>query len=95
MEVFTMEHTSRWTAEIHLYEHDDGSTKAEARLLTADGNQITGHGSAQRNPQDVYVPEIGDELAVARAFGDLSRRLMRMVADDMEGVIGHPVHIDG
>lgn len=90
-----MEHTSRWTVQIYLYEHDDGTTRAEARLLTADGNQITGHGSTRRNPRDVDVPEIGDELAVARAFGDLSRCLLRMVADDMEGVVGHPVHIDG
>lgn len=89
-----MEHTSRWTAQVHLYEHDDGTTRAEVRLLTAEGNQITGHGSARRNPQDADVPEIGDELAVARAFGDLSRRLLRAAADDVEGVTGHPAHID-
>lgn len=89
-----MEHTSRWSAQIYLYEHDDGTTSAEVRLMTADGNQITGHGVARRNPHDVDVPEIGDELAVGRAFGDLSKRLLRAAAEDVEGITGQPAHIN-
>lgn len=88
-----MEHTTRWTALIDIYEHDDEHTAAEVHLLTNDGNQLVGRGSAKRNPNDTHVPEIGDELAVARALGDLSRRLLRMTAEDIEAVTSLPAHL--
>lgn len=89
-----MDHTTRWMAQIYIFEHDDGTTSAEARLRTADGNRISGHGLARKNRHDVDIREIGDELAVARALGDLSRRLLRTAAEDVEGIYARPVHAD-
>jgi hypothetical protein len=36
---------------------------------------VLGVGVSSRNPRDPEVPEIGDELAVARALADLSEHL--------------------
>jgi len=41
------------------------------------------------------VPEIGDELAVARALADLGRKLSTTAADDLEGIGQSPVHFVG
>jgi Domain of unknown function (DUF1876) len=43
------------------------------------------------NPADRAVAAIGDELAVARALSDLSRRLMAVTARDIEAVTRQPV----
>ncbi|HSI93051.1 MAG TPA: DUF1876 domain-containing protein [Jiangellaceae bacterium] len=85
--------TKRWTVDVYIDEHED-TTRAEARLRTRDDTQLTGVGTAHRNPSDVDVPEIGDELAVARALGELSRKLLRTAAEDIEDVTHQPVHLD-
>ena len=76
-----------WTVEIFIDEHEDQRrTHAEARLRTRDKTALTGEGVALRNPADFEVPEIGDELAVARALADLSHQLMETAAGDIEQV---------
>lgn len=85
--------TKRWNVDVYIDEHED-TTRAEARLRTRDDTQLTGVGTAHRNPSDVDVPEIGDELAVARALGELSRKLLRTAAEDIEDVTHQPVHLD-
>jgi hypothetical protein len=76
-----------WTVEIFIDEHEDQRrTHAEARLRTRDKTSLTGEGVAMRNPADFEVPEIGDELAVARALADLSHQLMETAAGDIEQV---------
>lgn len=69
-----------WEVRILISENDDGGTFAEARLMDGDLRAI---GTARLNPHDVDVPEIGDELAAARALGALSERLLRLTADDI------------
>jgi hypothetical protein len=65
-----------WTVDIVLDEHPDSrTTRAEARLHTGDPAQVRGIGRSWRHPRDPETPEIGDELAVARALADLARRL--------------------
>jgi hypothetical protein len=48
-------------------------------------------GITHRNPADPDVPEIGDEVAAARALGRLSQLLLGTAADDLSDVTGHQV----
>ena len=86
----------RWSVEIYLDEHEeDGKTHAEARLHTADTTHLRGHGSAKRDPADSSVPEIGDELAAARALSALAHELLHAAARDIEQVTHQPAHVHG
>ena len=85
--------TKRWSVEIFIDELD-ATTRAEARLETADKTHLVGVGTARLNPHDVNVPEIGDELAAARALSELGHRLLESAADDIEGATRRPVHLD-
>ncbi len=86
--------TKRWNVEIFIDEHD-GMTRAEARLETADTTNLVGTGTARRNPHDVEVPEIGDELAAARALSELAHRLLDAAAEDIEAITHRPAHLEG
>lgn len=77
--------TKTWSVEILIGEQD-GRTHAEARLHTNDQTALTASGTARLNPSDRDVPEIGDELATARALSHLAHRLLDTAADDLEGV---------
>jgi hypothetical protein len=83
----------RWTVDIFIDE-DDGHTYAEARLHTDAKTKLVGVGRAQLNPADHGVPEIGDELAGARALNDLGHRLLLAAAADIEGVTRTKVRLD-
>lgn len=87
-----MDQTKRWTVTIDIDEHD-GRTRAVARLQTRDSDTLAGFGLARRNPADPDVPEIGDELAAARALSDLSHRLLDTAASDLESVTHEPAHL--
>jgi hypothetical protein len=88
--------TRRWQIDIFIDEHEDERlTNAEARLQTNDDTQLAGHGTAHRHPADAEVPEIGDELAVARALSDLSHQLVHAAATDIEQVTHQRVHLRG
>lgn len=86
--------TKQWTVEIYIAEHDDDTTRAEARLRTGSGSQLNAVGTARRNPRDIGVPEIGDELAAARALAELAHRLLHAAADDIEGMTHEDVHLE-
>jgi hypothetical protein len=75
----------RWTVEVFVGE-DDGQTYAEAALHDDIGNHILGTGRAKLNPADPDVPEIGDEIAVARALNDLGHRLLTTATADIQTV---------
>ncbi len=79
--------TRTWSVEIFIGERD-GSTHAEARLRTNDRTEFVASGTARLNPTDRDVPEIGDELAAARALSALGHRLVEAAAGDIE-VITH------
>ncbi len=83
----------RW--DVHIFiDEDESKTRAEARLVMGDNTQLVGTGTARRNPRDMNVPEIGDELAVARALSELSHRLLHAAAEDIEGVTRQPAHLE-
>ncbi|MFJ9943280.1 dsRBD fold-containing protein [Streptomyces erythrochromogenes] len=76
-----MTHTAEWKVRLYLFE--DHTTKARLELDTGT-NRLTGHGTARCAPQDTDVPEIGDELAVARAMEDLALQMKRAAYGDMQ-----------
>lgn len=86
-----MEHTAVWKLGLHLDEHD-GQTRATVRLHTRD-TVLTGIGTAYRNPRDTDIPEIGDELAAARALSDLAHQLLNAAAGDIESATHRPAAV--
>jgi hypothetical protein len=86
-----MEHTDVWKMSLHLDEHD-GQTRATVRLHTRD-TILTGVGLAYRNPRDVDVPEIGDELAAARALSELAHKLFDATVSDIEAITHRPAAV--
>lgn len=80
-----MPHTSEWRVRLHLFEDDEGTTKARL-ILDTGTTELTGHGAAHRHPADANVPEIGDELAAGRALNDLAQQLLRTAERDIEGM---------
>lgn len=85
--------TRRWKVDIFIGQQD-GHTHAEARLVSDGRPTLTGTGTARLNPHDVDVPEIGDELAVARALSDLGHQLLATTAVDIEAVTHTAAHVD-
>ncbi|MFE9484235.1 DUF1876 domain-containing protein [Streptomyces spororaveus] len=77
-----MSHTAEWKVRLYLFE-EDRTTKARLELDTGT-NRLTGHGTARCTPQDTDVPEVGDELAVARAMEDLALQMKRAAYGDMQ-----------
>ena len=87
-------HTRTWTVEIVISEHEDERlTRAEARLHSDARTVLRGRGEARRSPRDREVPEIGDELATARALADLAYQLLDVTAGDIEQFTHRPVHL--
>jgi hypothetical protein len=87
-----MRAVKRWRVDIFIGE-DDGRTYAEARLVTEIGDRLIGVGRAQLSPHDYNVPEIGDEIAVARALRNLGTNVLDTASSDIEGVTGEDVHL--
>ena len=87
-----MDQVKHWTVSVDIDEHD-GRTRAVARLPFRDTDHLTGVGLARLNPADKDVPEIGDELAAARALSELSHRLLEAAASEIEQGSGRPVRL--
>jgi uncharacterized protein DUF1876 len=86
-----MHATKRWNVAIEIDEHD-GRTRATARL-DAGAAELTGVGLARLSPADQDVPQIGDELAVARALSELAHQLLDATAADIEQITHRPAHV--
>jgi hypothetical protein len=85
---------STWWVEVFVGENDGVST-ASATLHTRDRNRVSAHGTARLNPLDRDVPEIGYELATARALSALAHQLLELAADDITGVTEELVSVAG
>ncbi|MEU8233201.1 DUF1876 domain-containing protein [Actinoplanes sp. NPDC048967] len=82
-----------WTVEITITEHaDERRTHADAVVRSA-RPLPHGAGDARRRPADQEVPEIGDELATARALADLAYKVLDAAADDIEHVTHRPMRM--
>ena len=88
-----MDEAKKWTIDIFIDEHER-QTRAEARLHTRDRTRLVGVGLARCNPVDRSVPEIGDELAVARALTDLAHKLIDATVSDIESMTHMPAHVE-
>ena len=89
-----MDATTQWSITVDIDE-EENNTVANVSVRTPAGVEVTGVGRSHRNPADPSVPEIGDELAVARALGNLSERLLHRAERDITSVTGQPSHVHG
>ena len=55
--------------------------------------QVRHEGTARRNPKDTDVPEIGEELAAARALSGLAHDLLEAAVADVEQNVHQAVRI--
>lgn len=58
--------------------------------LDAGDRSLAGQGRSRRNPADPSVPQIGEELAVARALHDLANHLTEDARADIERFAAGP-----
>lgn len=83
-------HVRSWSIAIDLFEHGE-DTQAHVVLSSDAPGHLDAHGAAHRRSGDLAVPEIGDEIAVARALRHLADRLLDTASADLTEVEGHPV----
>ncbi|GAB4084144.1 hypothetical protein GCM10028784_07740 [Myceligenerans cantabricum] len=82
--------TLTWQVEITLNE-SSGSTTAEATVRGLPEVRAVGH--ARKAPSDAEVPEIGDEIAAARALRRLADRLLAVAENEVSAAVGHRAHV--
>jgi hypothetical protein len=83
-------YTKSWRVDIYLYEGAD-STSAQAVLHSDAPSDLKSQGVARRRPDEPDVPEIGDEVAVARALSHLADLLRQAAEGDLGDAMGHSV----
>jgi hypothetical protein len=86
-------HIRTWHVEVFVYE-DESDTTARAILHTESPTHLDGTGSARKSPDDAAVPEIGDEVAVARALSALAEKLLATAAGDIGAIEHRTVTLD-
>lgn len=87
-----MTHVKTWHVEVFVFEEDE-KTRARAVLTTDGPRVIEAMGTTRRNPDDVDIPEIGDEVAVARSLRGLADTLLGVASEDIADVEGHQIHL--
>ena len=86
-------HIKTWHVDLFVDEEGE-RTVARAVLHTEAPLHLEGRGETVRNPADRDVPEIGDEVAAARALHDLADALLATAAGDISAVEQRPpVHL--
>ena len=85
-------HIKTWHVEIFIDEDED-DTSARAVLHADSPGHPEGLGHARRSPTDVTVPEIGDEVAAARALHALADAVLDVAAHDIEAIHHRAVHL--
>jgi len=69
------------TSEIEIIFEEDGVHTVAQATITVRGTRFTSTGRASRNPADVKMPVVGEELAVARALSDLAHQLVEAATE--------------
>ena len=85
-------HVREWNVRISIFEAGE-DTSATVVLLSDSPEQLSARGTARRSAHDPGVPEIGDEVAVARALRHLADKLMETAETDVSEVTGEEAHI--
>ena len=86
-------HTKRWRVDIYLYEGEH-STSAQAVLHSDVPSGVKSLGVARRRPDEPDVPEIGDEVAVARALSRLADLLRQAAEGDLGEMTGRSISVE-
>ena len=76
-----------WTVRVSIFEAGD-DTDAHVVLLSDAPTHLTASGHSHRGAKDSPVPEIGDEVAVARALRHLADELLSAAEMDIETLTG-------
>lgn len=76
-----------WTVRLTISEND-ADTSAEAILETDAGATLAGQGRTHRSERDESVPQIGDEVAAARALRSLADVILEVATGDIERSTG-------
>ncbi|MEZ0448913.1 dsRBD fold-containing protein [Cellulomonas sp. ICMP 17802] len=86
--------TETWNVAIYLVDSpDDPTTRAHAVLTTTTGATLDGYGRARFTAYDLDVPEVGTEVAAARALRNLADRLLQASSDDLDDLESHEIHL--
>jgi Domain of unknown function (DUF1876)/Domain of unknown function (DUF1918) len=83
----TLPHVREWQVRVSIFESGD-DTSANVVLLTESPTHLTAHGQSHRSTGGTSVPEIGDEVAVARALQHLADQLLETAAQDIQAMTG-------
>jgi hypothetical protein len=78
-------HVTTWNVEVQVFEQG-GDTSARAILHAGAVTSLEARGRAHRAPKDSNVPEIGDEVAVARALRHLADALLEAASGDISQI---------
>ncbi len=90
--VSAVPHVREWHVRVSIFESGN-DTSANVVLLTEAPTHLTARGQTHRGTRDPSVPEIGDEVAVARALRHLADQLLDAAAQDVEAVTGEHAHL--
>jgi hypothetical protein len=85
-------HVREWQVRVSIFESGD-DTSATVVLLADAPEHLSARGEARRSTDDTSVPEIGDEVAVARALRHLADKLMEAAETDIEMLTGEEAHV--
>jgi len=80
-------HVREWQVRVTIFEAGD-VTDANVVLLSDAPTHLTARGESHRSKKDMPVPEIGDEVAVARALRHLADQLLETATEDIEALTG-------
>jgi Rv2632c-like/Domain of unknown function (DUF1918) len=80
-------HIRDWEVRITIFESEN-DTDAHVVLVADSPTHLSARGHSHRGGHDSAVPEIGDEVAVARALRHLADQLLDTAAEDIETVTG-------
>lgn len=84
--------TLSWQVQVTLVE-SSGSTTAEATVIGPVSGTLRAVGHARKAPDDPEVPQIGDELAAARALRRLAYRLLEVAEHEIGASTGQNVRV--
>jgi len=85
-------HVREWNVRVSIFESGD-ETSANVVLIADSPERLSARGTAHRSAHDPGVPEIGDEVAVARALRHLADQLMETAETDVSDLTGEKAHI--
>lgn len=87
-----LRHVRDWQVRVSIFESGN-DISAKVVLLSDASTHLTAHGQSHRSTKDTPVPEIGDEIAVARALRHLADQLLETATQDIEAVTGEDAYV--